>query len=257
MRRLRFILLTLAALVLLGVNAQETNKGTIIPKYLCNGYFFSEMPELPEGSMSLIRLKDNEGNSIFLLKINTELPAAVISKAIPLENVRNAEQFLNGEKMMATMTELTQAGVRDDGSFYSPSVGNPFPPFKETDMNGQIWTNDSVEGHVMVLNLWYSGCGPCRAEMPILSEWQEKYPDVMFLSATYHDAETAKKVTDKHHFTWIHLVNAKDMMSWIGTEGFPLTIVVDKKGIVRYAVHGTSEEKRSELLSKIEEAINE
>ena len=121
-------------------------------------------------------------------------------------------------------------------------------------MDGRTWTNDSVIGRVMVINLWYSGCGPCRAEMPILSEWKEQLPGVMFFSATYHDAETAKRITDKHHFTWTHLVEAKDMMAWIGYEGFPLTIVVDKKGIVRHAVHGTNETKREELLAKIKEA---
>ena len=106
----------------------------------------------------------------------------------------------------------------------------------------------------MVLNLWYSGCGPCRAEMPELSTWKEQLPNVMFFSATFHDAELVKKITDKHHFTWIHLVEAKDMMSWIGTKGFPLTIVVDKQGIVRHAVLGTSVGKRAELLAKIKEA---
>ena len=68
-----------------------------------------------------------------------------------------------------------------------------------------------------------------------------------------YDAELAKKITGKHHFTWTHLVEAKDMMSWIGTEGFPFTVVVDKQGIVRHAVHGTSEDKRAELLAKIKE----
>ena len=126
--------------------------------------------------------------------------------------------------------------------------------FSEKDIDGHIWTNDSVKGRVMVLNLWYSGCGPCRAEMPELSTWKELLPNVMFFSATYHDAELAKKITDKHHFTWTHLVEAEDMMSWIGTEGFPLTIVVDKQGLVRYSVHGTSEVKRAELLAKIKEA---
>ena len=43
------------------------------------------------------------------------------------------------------------------------------------------------------------------------------------------------------------------MMSWIGTEGFPFIVVVDKQGIVRHAVHGTNEEKRAELLAKIKE----
>lgn len=141
-----------------------------------------------------------------------------------------------------------------DGTFYSPKPGESFPPFCEEDMEGNTWTNDSIRGRVMVLNLWYSGSGPCRAEMPILSEWKDQLPNVMFFSATFHDAETAKRITDKHHFTWTHLVEAKDMMPWIGTEGFPLTIVVDKKGIVRYAVHGTNETTRAELLKIIKEA---
>jgi thiol-disulfide isomerase/thioredoxin len=152
------------------------------------------------------------------------------------------------------MQKLTQAKIKADGTFYSPKAGEPFPKFSEKDMNGRTWTNDSVRGHVMVLNLWYSGCGPCRAEMPELSTWKEQLPNVMFFSATYHDAELAKRITDKHHFTWTHLVEAKDMMSWIGTEGFPFTVVVDKQGIVRHAVHGTNETKRAELLAKIKEA---
>ena len=87
-----------------------------------------------------------------------------------------------------------------------------------------------------------------------INDGKEQLPGVMFFSATYHDAETAKRITDKHHFTWTHLVEAKDMMAWIGYEGFPLTIVVDKKGIVRHAVHGTNDTKREELLAKIKEA---
>ena len=61
-------------------------------------------------------------------------------------------------------------------------------------------------------------------------------------------------VTKKTIITMMHLIEAKDMMAWIGTEGFPLTIVVDKKGIVRHTVHGTNEDKRAELLAKIKEA---
>ncbi len=28
---------------------------------------------------------------------------------------------------------------------------------------------------------------------------------------TFHEAETAKRITDRNHFTWTHLVEAKDM----------------------------------------------
>ena len=47
--------------------------------------------------------------------------------------------------------------------------------------------------------------------MPILSECKEQLPDVMFFSATYYDAETAKRITDKYHFTWTHLVEGQNM----------------------------------------------
>ena len=251
------IITILLALVAMAGQAQEVRTDTVVPKFLINGYFFREMPKLPDATPNMTRLKDKEGNSLIAIGINVDLPKSVIRQAIPREQVRNADQFLNGVNMVRTMQELTQANVKADGTFYSPKAGEPFPQFSEKDMDGRTWTNDSVRGHVMVLNLWYSGCGPCRAEMPELSSWKEQLPDVIFLSATYHDAETTKRITDKYNFTWMHLVEAKDMMAWIGTEGFPFTVVVDKQGIVRYAVHGTNEEKRAELLAKIKEANEE
>lgn len=244
----------LFAIVAIAGQAQEARIDTIVPKFLINGYFFREMPKLPDAMPSVTRLRDNEGNSVVAIGLDVDLPKSVVRKAIPREQVHNADQFQNGVNMMRTMQELTQANVKADGTFYSPKAGEHFPQFSEKDMDGRTWTNDSVRGHVMVLNLWYSGCGPCRAEMPELSTWKEKFPNVMFFSATYHDAEIVKRITDKHHFTWTHLVEAKDMMSWIGTEGFPFTVVVDKQGIVRHAVHGTNEMKREELLAKIKEA---
>jgi len=244
----------LFAIVAMVGQAQEARIDTIVPKFLINGYFFREMPKLPDAMPSVTRLRDNEGNSVVAIGLDVDLPKSVVRKAIPREQVHNADQFQNGVNMMRTMQELTQANVKADGTFYSPKAGEHFPQFSEKDMDGRTWTNDSVRGRVMVLNLWYSGCGPCRAEMPELSTWKEKFPNVMFFSATYHDAEIVKRITDKHHFTWTHLVEAKDMMSWIGTEGFPFTVVVDKQGIVRHAVHGTNEMKREELLAKIKEA---
>ena len=221
-------------LLLTAVNgwAQEERIDTVIPKYLSNGYFFREMPQLPDGEMTMSKLKDKEGNSVIVINVDATLPKSLVRKAIPREQVHNADQFLNGLNIMATMKELTQTGVKADGTFYYPQASEMFPLFSEKDMEGNTWTN-------------------------VLSEWKEQLPNVMFFSATYHDAETAKRITDKHHFTWTHLVEAKDMMSWIGTKGFPLTIVVDKKGIVRYSVHGTNETTREKLLTIIKKAETE
>ena len=94
MRRLRAILLILISLLYLGAIAQEQRTDTIIPKFLINGYFFRELPNLPDANPSYTRLKDSEGNKILAIGLDVDLPESVISKAIPREQVRNANQFL-------------------------------------------------------------------------------------------------------------------------------------------------------------------
>ena len=157
----------LLALFPLAASAQEERIDTVIPKFLSNGYFFREMPTLPDGEKTMSRLKDKEGNSVIVINVDATLPKSLIRKAIPREQVHNADQFLNGLNMMATVTSLTQAGVKADGTWYSPKEGEPFPQFSERDMDGRTWTNDSVKGRVMVINLWYSGCGPCHRQAPL------------------------------------------------------------------------------------------
>ena len=73
----------LLALLPLTVSAQEERADTVIPKFLSNGYFFREMPQLPDGEKTLMRLKDKEGNSVVVINVNATLPKSLIRKAIP------------------------------------------------------------------------------------------------------------------------------------------------------------------------------
>ena len=104
------IITILLALVAMMGQAQEERIDTVIPKFLSNGYFFREMPALPDGEKTMSRLKDKEGNSVIVINVDATLPKSLIRKAIPREQVHNADQFLSGLNMMATVTSLTQAG---------------------------------------------------------------------------------------------------------------------------------------------------
>ena len=103
----------------------------------------------------------------------------------------------------------------------------------------------------MVLYLWFTGCGPCRAEMPELSEWKNEMPEVMFFSSTYESPEIARQVLDKGTFNRIALVNDTQFKKFIGSNGYPLTIVVDKNGTIAKVEYGTSPEQREELKKTI------
>jgi peroxiredoxin len=132
------------------------------------------------------------------------------------------------------------------------AVGDKFPAFTATDVDGKTWSNNDVAGAPMVLNLWFTGCGPCRAEMPELSQWKLEMPDVMFFSATYEDAAKARSVIEKQDFNWIPLVNDTQFKEWIDDSGYPMTIVVDKSGTITHIEHGTSPVQREQLKQQIQ-----
>ena len=132
-------------------------------------------------------------------------------------------------------------------------VGKPFIDFEYRDTENNIWNNEKLKDKIYVINLWQTECGPCRREMPILSRWKEKFPNVFFLSASRHNTEEILPIAEQHNFTWIHLQEAMDLIALVGMQGFPLTIIVDKTGIVRYAKVGASEQNQAEAVAIIEE----
>ena len=102
----RTIITALLALVAMAGQAQEARIDTIVPKFLINGYFFREMPKLPDATPNVTRLKDKEGNSVVAIGLNVDLPKSVIRQAIPREQVHNADQFLHRCHHVDTIQEL-------------------------------------------------------------------------------------------------------------------------------------------------------
>ena len=68
------VFVVLLALFPLAALAQDERIDTVIPKFLSNGYFFREMPQLPDGEKTMSRLKDKEGNSVTVINVNATLP---------------------------------------------------------------------------------------------------------------------------------------------------------------------------------------
>ena len=64
------IITVLLALAAMAGQAQEVRIDTVIPKFLSNGYFFREMPTLPDGEKTMSRLKDKEGNSVIVINVD-------------------------------------------------------------------------------------------------------------------------------------------------------------------------------------------
>lgn len=242
-----FLIISLCSIVAF---AQEQVDSLITPFCISDGHFFAKenFRDVMPGGSTIAPMRDPDGNKIIgvFLPDGFTLDESVIAKAIPAEKVKYADKLLrdyNGRKP-SVLNKYEGIGVE---------VGKPFINFNYKDTDNQIWNNQTVAGKVYVINVWQSECGPCRGEMPILSNWKKQFPNVVFLSASRHNTEEILPIVQRHNFTWTHLQEASDIVALVGQQGFPLTVVVDKNGIVRFAKVGASEENQTEAFNTIQE----
>ena len=246
--KIRQILAVVAlTFVSLCANAQTSKPKSII---VIDGYFFNEMPVSKQNIAKMHMLQTPNGTMALGLELSTELSEEALKHALPKVQIPEADILLqkyNEAKGANSSISLTVAKKA------TLNVGDKFPAFSAMDIDGKRWNQEDVKGKVMVLNLWYSGCAPCRAEMPELSTWKSEMPDVMYFSATYESAEVARPIIEKQGINWTHLVENTQFKEFIGSNGYPMTIIVDKAGVVSMIEHGTSPTQRAELKKKIEE----
>lgn len=119
-----------------------------------------------------------------------------------------------------------------------PLTGKQLPDFNFKDINGNTVSLGELKGKPLVINFWFSACEPCIQEMPALNQLKEKYKDsgVVFLSMTFENRKSVMDFLKKHEFHFITIPGARDYCDNI-TVIYPLTLFVNKQGIIHSARH--------------------
>jgi thiol-disulfide isomerase/thioredoxin len=117
-------------------------------------------------------------------------------------------------------------------------AGQPLPDFSFKDLNGKPIDLKHLKGKPIVINFWFTACIPCLAELPELNALKEKYKnsDVIFLSMTFEKKSNVVSFLKRHPFNFIPITDVKeycDQMTYL----YPLTLFVDKNGIISSAEH--------------------
>lgn len=112
-----------------------------------------------------------------------------------------------------------------------------------------------LSGAPVVVNVWASWCGPCRAEMPLLEQAASDYEGrVTFVGlASKDDRSSALSFLDDVGVTYPNLFDhSGEVRSELGLRGFPTTYVFDKTGEMRDAVvGGVSEQQLAAILDDV------
>ena len=72
-----------------------------------------------------------------------------------------------------------------------PNTDDVAPGFTLATLDGQqfdLAAHFSNDGRPIVLNLWASWCGPCRAEMPAIDTAANRHPEVAFVGVAVQDS---------------------------------------------------------------------
>lgn len=113
--------------------------------------------------------------------------------------------------------------------------------FTGTAVDGSTISSLDYAGEVLVLNFWYAGCGPCRAEAPILEKaHQDSAADgAHFLGVNIYDGpEQATAFEQKYGISYPSLLARQDadlqlaFASWTSVQATPTTLVLDRQGRV-------------------------
>lgn len=90
-----------------------------------------------------------------------------------------------------------------------------------------------ARGRPVVVNLWASWCGPCRAEMPVLARAQAGDPTVAFLFVNQGEPEAAVRayLGSQHLALGDVLLDPQSRLGpMVGSQGLPTTLFYDSAG---------------------------
>lgn len=111
--------------------------------------------------------------------------------------------------------------------------------FAYPDKNGTVRHLSDFNGYVVLVDVWATWCGPCKAEIPFLKKLEDelKGEKVVFLSVSIDqekDYEVWKNMIQEEHIGGIHLFakGGEDLAKFYGVKSIPRFMVFDKDGKV-------------------------
>lgn len=132
-------------------------------------------------------------------------------------------------------------------------------------LDGTTYKVEDRKGQVVLLNLWATWCGPCRAEMPELVELQNKYNDKNFkilgLNTDDESPEAVKAFAAKmklnYEIGWIDQKMSRELFRFAQFSAIPQSFLIDREGRIRGVFVGGGADVIGKVKTTVEKVVNE
>jgi thiol-disulfide isomerase/thioredoxin len=138
-------------------------------------------------------------------------------------------------------------------------IGGTLPEATLRGLNGPSRSLSVFRGRPLIINMWASWCGPCKAEMASFERlaWRPDSRSFAIIGiSTDDDRDQAERLLQNTNATISHFIDAGlQMEHMLGASRLPLTVLIDADGRVVNRIYGAREWDRAEALRLIEEAF--
>jgi thiol-disulfide isomerase/thioredoxin len=198
------------------------------------------------------------------------------STAMPMQNFHSksldrnfaviyfVKQFITGDQVTKKVTPTGQSGKPESSHPVTlPSSKTPGEVvtgsfLRDASLDG-LNTNNKVlaeyKGKPLLINVWASWCGPCRAEMGSLERLAKRYNGKMLNIIGISTDDYRHKATtfiDQEEVSFENFIDHELLMeNMLGATTIPLTVLVDADGRVLQKVRGSREWDSPEILEAI------
>lgn len=147
-----------------------------------------------------------------------------------------------GVRVGAPPSDSTTVGV----TYLPPDQRTSAIALTGTTLTGEPWTTSSLTQKVLVVNVWASWCGPCRAEAPILAALSGKYASqgVQFVGVDTRDSDVNGEAFTKTFAIPYPSLSDRSGQLLLALSGslppsaIPSTLVLDRQGRVAGRIIG-------------------
>jgi thiol-disulfide isomerase/thioredoxin len=137
------------------------------------------------------------------------------------------------------------------------AIGKTAPEVISKDLDDKETKLSALRGKVVVLDIWATWCGPCKAMIPHEREMVEKLkgkPFALVSISADEEKETLTKFLKDEKMPWTHWWEGKKktgiLQEW-NIKFFPTIYVIDAKGVIRFKnIRGPKLEEAVEKLVK-------